>query len=327
MLTIAPDGLAFLIHRLTGPPLERIRRRLPTRARPDPLASTERERDRDRDHDRVPSKLLDLDGITVRFGGVDAVSDLSLQVHAGEVVGLIGPNGAGKSTTIDAITGVVPLAAGTVALDGVRIDRWTRERRARAGIGRSFQSLELFDDLTALENIQTACDDHALSAYATDLVKPGFSPLPEAARDAVVQFGLADVLSVQVRDLHYGQRRLLAIARAIAAAPSILLLDEPAAGLDEQQARDLGDSIRRLASDWGMGILLVEHNVDMVLRSCDRVYALNFGILVGSGTPSAIRSNQAVVDSYLGTARFRDKERAEPTADQHAIATTERPNA
>jgi sulfate-transporting ATPase len=307
LLTQAPDGIAFF---LLKPPegkmfdpmrrqnelLARGREAWPWKRTPfDPLA-TERA---DATIERVVPHTLHVDNLTVRFGGVVAV---------GEVVGLIGPNGAGKSTTIDAITGNVSLAEGHIMLDDIRVDHWGREKRARAGIGRSFQSLELFDDLTVLENILAACDSRDQLAYVTDLVKPGHPALTDAARTVVLEFDLGDDLHTTVDELNYGKRRRLAIARAVAGSPSILLLDEPAAGLDEDQARRLGELVRRLASDWGMGVLLVEHNVDMVLRSCDRVYALDFGALLGSGTPAEIRSNPAVIESYLGTAHAQAAE-------------------
>jgi ABC-type branched-subunit amino acid transport system ATPase component/branched-subunit amino acid ABC-type transport system permease component len=310
LLTRAPDGIAFLMLRHNQKMLAFFRSRSPFKRTPvDVLADT--------DHgtiERVAPHTLHVDNLTVRFGGVTAVDHLTLDVAPGEIVGLIGPNGAGKSTTIDAITGVTPLAEGSIRLDGDRIDRWGREHRARSGIGRSFQSLELFDDLTVLENILAACDKRDQLAYMTDLVAPGKPRLTEAARTVVVEFDLGDDLGTRVDELHYGQRRRLAIARAVAGSPSILLLDEPAAGLDEQQSRHLGELVRRLADDWGMGVLLVEHNVDMVLRTCDRVYALDFGALVASGTPAEIRANPAVVESYLGTAHFRADGQA-PDAD------------
>jgi ABC-type branched-subunit amino acid transport system ATPase component/branched-subunit amino acid ABC-type transport system permease component len=299
LLTRAPDGVAFLMLQQNEKMLTRARAMWPWKRTPfDPLAT---------DHgdaaiERVVPHTLHVDNLTVRFGGVVAVDHLTLDVAPGEVVGLIGPNGAGKSTTIDAITGNVSLAEGHIMLDDVRVDHWGREKRARAGIGRSFQSLELFDDLTVLENVLAACDRRDQLAYVTDLVAPGHPTMTDAARTVVLEFDLGDDLDTKVDALNYGKRRRLAIARAVAGSPSILLLDEPAAGLDEDQARRLGELVRRLASDWGMGVLLVEHNVDMVLRSCDRVYALDFGALLGSGTPAEIRANPAVIESYLGTA-------------------------
>jgi ABC-type branched-subunit amino acid transport system ATPase component/branched-subunit amino acid ABC-type transport system permease component len=301
LLTRAPDGVAFLMLKQNATMLERVRGAWPWKRRAfDPLAVAPGATAGA--IEPVEPHRLHVENLTVRFGGVVAVNGLTLDVAPGEVVGLIGPNGAGKSTTIDAITGNVSLADGHITLDDVRVDRWGREKRARAGIGRSFQSLELFDDLTVLENILAASDSRDQLAYVTDLVAPGHPTLTDFARTVVLEFDLGDDLQTPVDSLNYGKRRRLAIARAVAGSPSILLLDEPAAGLDEDQARRLGDLVRRLAGEWGMGILLVEHNVDMVLRCCDRVYAMDFGALVAAGTPAEIRSDQKVIDSYLGTA-------------------------
>ena len=247
-------------------------------------------------------RALRVESLTVRFGGTTALDAVSFEVHPGEVVGLIGPNGAGKSTAIEAITGFVTPTGGTVTLGDSRIDGWTRERRARHGLSRSFQSLELFDDLTVRENLLAACDRRDAAAYATDLVHPGHGELPDVVRAVVDDFGLTDALASKAAELSYAERRMLAVARAVAGGQSVLLLDEPASGLDDRQARRLGTTIRRMADERGVAVLLVEHNVDMVLRSCDRVYALDFGHLIGSGTPAEIRRNPAVVDAYLGTA-------------------------
>jgi sulfate-transporting ATPase len=225
---------------------------------------------------------------------------VSLTVNPGEVVGLIGPNGAGKTTAIEAITGFVTPRAGAVRLGGTEVGSWTRERRARHGLSRSFQSLELFEDLTVLENILTACDRRDLAAYVTDLAWPGRGQLTDVARSVIADFGLEPLIAVRVRDLTYGQRRMLAVARAVAGGQSVLLLDEPAAGLDAAQTRQLSATIRALATERSIAVLLIEHNVAMVLDTCDRVYALDFGHLIGEGTPAEIRNNPAVIAAYLG---------------------------
>jgi ABC-type branched-subunit amino acid transport system ATPase component/ABC-type branched-subunit amino acid transport system permease subunit len=316
MLTVSPDGLAFIMKRQNEWWLNALRKRLPSRSH-----TIDLEQFRTHGEIRVPAKALEVRALTVRFGGVVALSNLSLDVHPGEVVGLIGPNGAGKSTAIEAITGFVRPSGGTVALGGDTVDKWTIERRARAGLSRSFQSLELFDDLTVLENILAACDRRDAAAYLTDLVKPGHGQLTPAAVVAIEDFGLQNQLGTKVSDLSYAQRRMLAVARAVAGGNSILLLDEPAAGLDEVQTRLLGESIRRLASERGVGVLLVEHNVDMVLRTCDRVVALEFGQTIGVGTPDEIRANTAVIDAYLGTSHFREGEATEiAPIDADAVA-------
>jgi ABC-type branched-subunit amino acid transport system ATPase component/branched-subunit amino acid ABC-type transport system permease component len=303
MLPVAPDGLAALARRpiagrRTGAP-----RLFPKQFRPTPP-------------DEAPPTLaepvarrghtLRIENLSVRYGGVIALADLTLELRPGEVVGLIGPNGSGKTTAIDAITGFVTPAGGTVAVGGERINRWSPGRRARAGVARSFQSLELFDDLTVLENVQAACDSRDVWGYMTDLVHPGRGGLTPRARAALVDFGLQEHLQTQARHLNYAQRRLLAVSRAVAGGGSILLLDEPAAGLSEVAARSLSACIRRLADTSGIGVLLIEHNVDMVMRTCDRVIALDFGVVIGQGTPDEVRRNPAVIAAYLG-ARFREE--------------------
>ena len=192
------------------------------------------------------------------------------------MLGLIGPNGAGKTTFIDAVTGF-NRATGEVVLDGVRVDRWSPRRRSRAGIGRSFQTLELFESLTVRENLRVASERRDLLAYLTDLVRPGKPPLAPAAVVALREFGLEADLDRRPDELPYGRRRLVAIARAVAGAPSVLLLDEPAAGLDDGETAELGRLVRRLADEWGLAVLLVEHDVALVLDVSDRVVVLDKG--------------------------------------------------
>ncbi|MEU0070008.1 branched-chain amino acid ABC transporter permease/ATP-binding protein [Streptomyces sp. NPDC006332] len=245
----------------------------------------------------LPLQVRDL---TVRYGGVVAVDGLSLNVEPGQVVGLIGPNGAGKTSAIDAVTGFTRAASGRVCLGDRDLTRLPVHRRAAAGLSRSFQSLELFEDMTVLDNLYAACDRPGRWAYLMDLVHPGSRALPAHVLVAVREFGLQDSLDRPVGDLSYGERRLLAIARAVAASPSVLLLDEPAAGLSDDETRELAGLVRRLAEDWGMGVLLVEHDVDMVMSVCDQVVVLDFGRRICAGTPEEVRRDPAVRAAYLG---------------------------
>jgi len=288
-----PNGLVPLNKRQMGSLLRRLRIIGPPRV-PDarPLPTTGR--------DPVTPRTLEVRDLTVRFGGVVALDAVSLAVRPGEVVGLIGPNGAGKTTLVDAATGFVKPADGRVTLDGESIARWTARKRSRAGIGRSFQSLELFEDMTVRDNLRTGSDRKDPWAYLTDLVWPGDPALSPTAVAAVREFGLEDDLERKPGELPYGRRRLVGIARTVATAPSVLLLDEPAAGLDENETDELSDLIRRLADDWGLAVLLIEHDVGMVMRTCDRVVALDFGEKIAEGTPDEIRSDDAVVIAYLG---------------------------
>ena len=241
-----------------------------------------------------------MSGLTQRFGGFTALEDVELHVAPGEVVGLLGPNGAGKTTLIDCVAGNNRLTAGSITWDGADITHWAPYRRARAGLSRSFQSLELFDDLTVRENLLAAADPRDRLAYLTDLVVPGHPPLPTAVVAAVEELSLAPLLDRRAEDLSYGQRRLVAIARAVACSPSVLLLDEPAAGLDETESAELGRLVRRLADEWGMGVLLIEHDVALVLETADRVVVLDFGHKIAEGVPAEIRSDPAVRKAYLG---------------------------
>jgi ABC-type branched-subunit amino acid transport system ATPase component/branched-subunit amino acid ABC-type transport system permease component len=249
---------------------------------------------------RPAPATLELHGLTVRFGGVTALDAVSLTVSPGEVVGLIGPNGAGKTTLIDAVTGYVTADAGTILLDGRAIGEWSPRRRAVAGIGRLFQSLELFESPTVAENLQTACDPRDRRYYLSDLIHPGRAQLGPAAVAAVRDFGLQDDLASRPDELPYGRRRLVAIARAIASGPSVLLLDEPAAGLDRGERSELARIIRRLADQWGLAVLVVEHDVPLVLETCDRVAVLDAGVQIAQGKPGDVAADPAVVASYLG---------------------------
>jgi sulfate-transporting ATPase len=245
---------------------------------------------------------LSVEHLTVRFGGVTAVDDVNFDVCPGEVVGLIGPNGAGKTTMIDAVTGFVKPTSGDVLLDADRVNRWSATKRARHGLRRSFQSLELFEDISVEDNIRVGADTGGPGSWFTDLVWPGKHALASTAVSAIHEFALEPHLQDLPDALPYGRRRLVGIARAVASGPSVIMLDEPAAGLDETESQELASLIRRLADDRGMSVLLVEHDVGLVMSTCDRIIVLDFGRVIASGTPEEVRTNPAVKDAYLGTA-------------------------
>ena len=250
---------------------------------------------------RIAGPLLRVDKISVSFGGVHAVRDVSFDIRPGEVHGLIGPNGAGKTTVIDAITGFARVGSGSVRLGDKAIDKWSARRRAVAGLSRSFQSLELFDDLTVEENLAVASQQHSSWRYLTDLVHPGGIRLTPTAKAAIASFKLTDLLQVRPSSVSFGQRKIVAIARSVATAPSILLLDEPAAGLDDIEADELASLIRSLADEWGIGVLLVEHKVDLIMSTCDRITVLDGGRVIASGSPAEIQADPSVLAAYLGT--------------------------
>jgi len=296
------DGLAEVAVHKAQSTLDRIRRR------PSGAADGSRPALTRVGASRAEPQHLAVDNLTVRFGGVTAVSGASFEVHPGEVVGLIGPNGAGKTTVIDAVTGFVRPASGTIQLAGRPIEGWPASRRARNGLRRSFQSLELFEDTTVEDNIRAGADSGSAMSWVGDLFWPRQPALPPPAVTAIHEFALEPDLHRLPEQLSYGRRRLVGIARAVASAPSVIMLDEPAAGLDEAESRELANLIRRLADERGMAVLLVEHDVGLVMSTCDRIVVLDFGKVIASGTPADIRHNPAVIAAYLGDSAERDAE-------------------
>ncbi len=268
----------------------------------------------------VEPKALVVEGLTVRFGAVTAVDGLSFTVEPGEIVGLIGPNGAGKTTAIDAVTGFVAPASGSVSIGARSLVRMSADARVGAGMARTWQSLELFEDVSVLENILVAAESRRYRWWdgLSSLVRRKRPGLGAAASAAVVEFELEDDLERMPSGLSYGRRRLAAIARSVALQPSVLLLDEPAAGLTSDESQELGHLLSRLAKRWGMGIVLVEHDVDLVMGICDRVVVMNFGKMIASGTPETVQQDQRVIDAYLGSDEVGD---ADPSA-RAGVATS-----
>jgi branched-chain amino acid transport system ATP-binding protein len=246
----------------------------------------------------APAVGLRVAGLSVSYGGVHALDEVELGVEPGAIVGLIGPNGAGKTTAIDAISGFVS-ARGVVELDGVRLDALPPHRRARAGIVRTFQSLELFSDLSVIDNVAVAALHARWWSPFVDAVRPRHSRHVDVewALDAV---GLLEAKHARADELSHGQRRLVGIARALAGAPRVLLLDEPAAGLDPHETATLADLVRTLSAR-GIAVLLVDHDMSLVMAVCERVVVLDFGRVIANGPPAAVRAEPAVVHAYLGS--------------------------
>ena len=238
--------------------------------------------------------------LSVRFGGVHALSGVDLAVAKGELVGLIGPNGAGKTTLVDAVTGFVDYT-GQVELDGRNLAGLRAHARAALGLSRTWQSSELFDDLTVRENLAVAARRPSLWETAKELVTDTPPTNAEAVDEALELVELGWAADLMPSDLSQGQRKLVGIARAVAMGPRLLCLDEPAAGLDTGESEELGRRLRGLA-DGGLSTLLIDHDMGLVLGICHRIVVLEFGKVIAAGPPEAVRRDPKVVTAYLGSA-------------------------
>jgi branched-chain amino acid transport system ATP-binding protein len=248
--------------------------------------------------------LLETRGLTVTYGGLHANENIDLDVEAGKLVGLIGPNGAGKTTFIDAITGFTHVSAGTVLFDGVDLNGKTPDRRAHLGLSRTFQSLELFEDLTVRDNLLAAAERPRWYSFLGDALRPGYNERAyyQQVDRALDVLGLSGLAATFPTDLSHGQRKLVGVARALAADPKLVLLDEPAAGLDTSESYLLGIHLREFLTR-GMSVFLIDHDMGLVLNVCDHVYVVDFGRLLADGEPDAVRNDPDVLAAYLGGAR------------------------
>ena len=248
--------------------------------------------------------LLETKNLTVKFGGVTALNEVSLQVNEGEIAALIGPNGAGKTTVFNIVTGYYKPNSGEINLDGKSIISLRPSIIARSGLARTFQNIRLFGDMTTLENVTTAADGLNKSGLIGSLFGSPRSRRDEKqsadkASELLKFIGLSHCAHQVSKNLSYGDQRRLEIARALALDPKVLLLDEPAAGFNPREKVELGELIKKIR-DSGKSVLLIEHDMSLVMKVSDRVTVLDFGKKIAEGKPSEIQSNQRVIDAYLG---------------------------
>ncbi|HEP1843087.1 TPA: ABC transporter ATP-binding protein [Streptococcus suis] len=249
--------------------------------------------------------LLEVKNLTKNFGGLTAVGDVTMELHEGELVGLIGPNGAGKTTLFNLLTGVYEPSEGTISLAGTVLNGKAPSKIASLGLGRTFQNIRLFKNMTVLENVLIGLGNHGKAEVLASFLRlPAFYKNEEELKNKAIELlkifdldGDADTLA---KNLPYGQQRRLEIVRALATEPKILFLDEPAAGMNPQETAELTQLIRKIKEEFGITIILIEHDMSLVMEVTERIYVLEYGRLIAHGTPEEIRNNKRVIEAYLG---------------------------
>ena len=252
-----------------------------------------------------PQTVLELRGVSKRFGGITACKDITFSLAQGRIMGLIGPNGAGKTTAFNLITGVYGVTEGAIVLDGVSIAGMRPDRIVRLGVARTFQNIRLFRNLSVLENVVTALDCHETYALGASFLRlPSVRRREVTLREEAMAFlqavGLEDKAATRADAMPYGLQRKLEIARALALKPKLLLLDEPAAGMNPEESLDLARLIRKIHDDFKLTTLLIEHHMDVVMALCERIFVMNFGERLAEGTAETIQKDPDVLKAYLG---------------------------
>ena len=249
--------------------------------------------------------ILSVENITMQFGGVVAVNNLSLHIPEGQIVALIGPNGAGKTTAFNMLTGVYRPTDGGIRLDGQNLIGKKPHEICKMGVARTFQNIRLFSELSVLDNVKTGLHNQITYSFAESMFHLGSyrkkeKQMDEKAMELLSVFGLEGVADYRAANLPYGKQRKLEIARALATEPKLLLLDEPAAGMNPNETEELMETIEVVRKRFGVTILLIEHDMKLVSGICEYLYVLNFGRLLAEGTPKEVLSNPEVVKAYLG---------------------------
>lgn len=249
--------------------------------------------------------LLQVKGAGIQFGGLKAVSEINIELNRGELIGLIGPNGAGKTTTFNMLTGVYAPTEGEIVFDGKKLAGLKPFQVTRRGISRTFQNIRLFNELTVLDNVKVAYHSLAKHSMISSILRlpshfAGEKEMEEKSIEFLKIFQLERYKDEKAKNLPYGQQRRLEIARALAAGPKLLLLDEPAAGMNPQETHELMELIAFIRKQFDLTILLIEHDMPLVMGICERIYVLDHGQLIAAGTPDVIRNHPKVIEAYLG---------------------------